>query len=405
MAFSFTELLKKQFPLAGVEAYTGSPKRMPESNPFPTGAFGALPMGGLVDVLGGVSMADYFNNDNYEMRPTEASPKRGEDVLRPYRMSPGDKKTIKVGNDGKIVETTERTTGDLFSEQPNRSDYPVKVSLPSQRGSEFDPRMSGDLSPLTTSAQSFPLGEGAMGDPTAIFRNEQGGRMPTNTVYPRPTTRSMYNRSNEYDRMASMNPGMGGPLSSTFTGVNDPSVIADMGTDMGNGYAGTPYIPIDPMSGRPFNNVDSMGGQGYIASRRMPTNTVYPRPTTRSMYNRPVNSPDFMGGQGSVGNTGYRGTYGVPMYGQPKPTSAQTSPIINSLLAPELGDTAQSEMNRLPMLINQGEDDVFPPTGPNVYGLDEGMFNEDPDDERRRLLGELLREYYQTNGRTYTSSI
>jgi hypothetical protein len=148
-----------------------------------------------------------------------------------------------------------------------------------------------------------------------------------------------------------------------------------------------------------------MGGQGYIASGRMPTNTVYPRPTTRSMYNRPVNSPDFMGGQGSVNNTGYSGTYGVPMYGQPRPTLAQTSPIINSLLAPELGDTAQSEMNRLPMLINQGEDGVFPPTGPNAYGLDEGMFNEDPDDERRRLLGELLRQYYQTNGRTYTSGI
>ena len=390
MAFSFTELLKKQFPLAGVEAYTGSPKRMPESNPFPTGAFGALPMGGLVDALGGVSMADYFNNDNWETRQVEGVSKRGEMVDRQYRMSPGDKKTIKVGNDGKIVETTERTTGDLFSEQPNRSDYPVKVSLPSQRGSEFDPRMSGDISPLTTSAQSFPLGEGAMGDPTAIFRNEQGGRMPTNTVYPRPTTRSMYNRSNEYDRMASMNPGMGGPLSSIASN---------------NSYAGTPYIPIDPMSGRPFNNVDSMGGQGYIASRRMPTNTVYPRPTTRSMYNRPVNSPDLMGGQGSLNNTAYRGTYGVPMYGQERPTLAQTSPIVNSLLAPELGDTAQSEMNRLPMLINQGENVVFPPTGPNVYGLDEGMFNEDPDDERRRLLGELLREYYQTNGRTYTSSI
>lgn len=313
MAFSFTELLKKQFPLAGVEAYTGSPKRMPESNPFPTGAFGALPMGGLVDALGGVSMADYFNNDNWETRQVEGVSKRGEMVDRQYRMSPGDKKTIKVGNDGKIVETTERTTGDLFSEQPNRSDYPVQVSLPSQRGSEFDPRMSGDL---------FP--QQPVIDPIQSF---EGGRMPTNTVYPRPTTRSMYNRP--------------APL-------NEPDVYSTNPSYQGG-----------------------MGGQGYIASGRMPTNTVYPRPTTRSMYNR----------------------------------LAQTSPIVNSLLAPELGDTAQSEMNRLPMLINQGENGVFPPTGPNVYGLDEGMFNEDPDDERRRLLGELLREYYQTNGRTYTSGI
>jgi hypothetical protein len=123
------------------------------------------------------------------------------------------------------------------------------------------------------------------------------------------------------------------------------------------------------------------------------------------MYDRPVNSPDLMGGQGSVNNTGYSGTYGVPMYGQPRPTSAQASPIINSLLAPELGDTAQSEMNRMPTLIAQGEDGAFPPLGSNVYGLDEGMFDEDPDDERRRLLGELLRQYYQTNGRTYTSGI
>jgi hypothetical protein len=348
MAFSFAELLKRQFPLAGVEAYTGSPKRMPESSPFPSeSASGALSMGGLVDALGGVSMADYFNNDNWETRQVEGVSKRGEMVDRQYRMNPGDKTTIKVGNDGKIVETTERTTGDLFSEQPNKSDYPVQVSLPSQRGSEFDPRMSGDL---------FP--QQPVIDPIQSF---EGGRMPTNTVYPRPTTRSMYNRP--------------APL-------NEPDVYSTNPSYQGG-----------------------MGGQGYIASGRMPTNTVYPRPTTRSMYNRPVNSPDFMGGQGSVNNTGYSGTYGVPMYGQPRPTLAQTSPIINSLLAPELGDTAQSEMNRLPMLINQGEDGVFPPTGPNAYGLDEGMFNEDPDDERRRLLGELLRQYYQTNGRTYTSGI
>lgn len=368
MAFSFAELLKKQFPLAGAGAYTGSPKRMPKeldkSSPFlSTGALGAFGMGGALDALSGVSMADYFNNDNWETRQVEGVSKRGEMVDRQYRMSPGDKTTIKVGNDGKIVETTERTTGDLFSEQPNMS------------------------SPPTTSVQSFPLGEGAMGDPTAIFRNEQVGMMPIDSI---PPLRSTYNRPNEYDRMASMNPGFGGPLSSIAS--NNP-------------YTGTPYIPIDPMSGRPFNNVDSMGGQGYIASGRMPTNTVYPRPTTRSMYNRPVNSPDLIGGQGSLNNTAYRGTYGVPMYGQPRPTLAQTSPIINSLLALELGDTAQSEMNRLPMLINQGEDGVFPPIGPNVYGLDEGMFNEDPDDERRRLLGELLRQYYQENPRTYTSSI
>lgn len=309
MAFSFAELLKKQFPMAELGVDTRGSKRMPESNPFPsTSALGALGMGGALDALGGVSMADYFNNDNWETRQVEGVSKRGDMVDRQYRMNPGDKTTIKVGNDGKIVETTERTTGDLFSEQPNRSDYPVQVSLPSQRGSEFDPRMSGDLfsqQPVIDPIQSF-----------------EGGRMPTNTVYPRPITRSMYNRP--------------APL-------NEPDVYSTNPSYQGG-----------------------MGGQGYIASGRMPTNTVYPRPTTRSMYNRPV---------------------------------------INSLLAPELGDTAQSEMNRLPMLINQGEDGVFPPTGPNVYGLDEGMFNEDPDDERRRLLGELLRQYYQTNPRTYTSSI
>jgi hypothetical protein len=345
MAFSFAELLKKQFPLAELGVDTRGSKRMPESSPFPsTSALGALGMGGALDALGGVSMTDYFNNDNWETRQVEGVSKRGEMVDRQYRMNPGDKTTIKVGNDGKIVETTERTTGDLFSEQPNRSNNPVQVSLPFQRGSEFDPRMSGDL---------FP--QQPVIDPIQSF---EGGRMPTNTVYPRPTTRSMYNRT--------------APL-------NEPDVYSTNPSYQGG-----------------------MGGQGYIASERMPTNTVYPRPTTRSMYNRPVNSPDLMGGQGSVNNTGYRGTYGVPMYGQPRPISAQTSPIINSLLAPELGDTAQSEMNRLPMLINQGEDGVFSPTGPNVYGLDEGMFNEDPDDERRRLLGELLRQYYQKNPRTYT---
>jgi len=375
MAFSFTDLLKKQFPLAGVEAYTGSPKRMPkeldELSPFLSTS--ALGMGGALNVLDGVSMADYFNNDNYEMRPTEASPKRGEDVLRPYRMSPGDKKTIKVNNNGKIVETTERTTGDLFSEQPNMS------------------------SPPTTSAQSYALGEGPVGDSNAIFRNEQVGMMPIDSI---PPARSMYNRPDEYDRMARGNHGMGGPLSSIAS--NNP-------------YTGTPYIPIDPMSGRPFNNVDSMGSQGYIpnnvdllggqGSVGNLNNTVYPRPTTRSMYNRPVNSPNFMGGQGSVGDTGYRGTYGVPMYGQPRPTLAQTSSIINGLLEPELGDTAQSEMNRMPTLVAQGEDGAFPPLGSNVYGPDEGLLDEDPDDERRRLLGELLRQYYQKNPRIYTLSI
>jgi len=305
MAFSFAELLKKQFPLAEAGVDTRGSRRMPESSPFPSTD---VSMGGLIDALGGITgipegagfkMADLFDNDNYEMRPTEASPKRGEDVLRPYRMRPGDKTTTEIDKNGNEVVTEKR------------------------------------VSPVNTSAQTFALGEGAVGDPTAIFRNEP-----------------------------------------------DPRMSGD-------------FFPQQPV----IDPIQSFEGG------RMPTNTVYPRPTTRSMYNRPVNSPDLMGDQGSVNNTGYRGTYGVPMYGQPRPTSAQTSPIINSLLAPELGDTAQSEMNRLPMLINQGEDGVFPPTGPNVYGLDEGMFNEDPDDERRRLLGELLREYYQTNGRTYTSSI
>ncbi len=367
MAFSFAELLKKQFPLAELGVDTRGSNRMPESSPFPsTSALGALGMGGALDALGGVSMADYFNNDNWETRQVEGVSKRGEMVDRQYRMNPGDKTTIKVGNDGKIVETMERTTGDLFSEQPNRSDYPVQVSLPSQRGSEWDPRMSGDL---------FP--QQPVIDPIQSF---EGGRMNTNTVYPRPTTRSMYNRPDEYDRMASMNPGIGGPLSSIASN---------------NTYAGTPYIPIDPMSGRPFNNVDLMGGQGYVP-----------------------NNVGLLGGQGSVENE-YQRMASMPtsfdgpgIRAQPVQPGMQNdidrmmmSNDLSRMIPPSLLDTAQSEMNRLPMLINQGEDGVFPPTGPNAYGLDEGMFNEDPDDERRRLLGELLREYYQTNGRTYTSSI
>ena len=75
---------------------------------------------------------------------------------------------------------------------------------------------------------------------------------------------------------------------------------------------------------------------------------------------------------------------------------------LSRMIPPSLLDTAQSEMNRMPTLVAQGEDGAFPPIGPNVYGLDEGMFDEDPDDERRRLLGELLRQYYQKNPRTYT---
>lgn len=361
MAFSFAELLKRQFPLAGVEAYTGSPKRMPESSPFPSeSASDALSMGGLVDALGGVSMADYFNNDNWETRQVEGVSKRGEMVDRQYRMNPGDKTTIKVGNDGKIVETTERTTGDLFSEQPNRSDYPVGT-------------------PVAGNEPNFTLTQAGNAE-----INVPEGRNPGD-LFPQQPNRSI--NSNQIDEW------MGLLLNDGYRDIKNES-IAQRNPPV---FQGIP--PARP------SYQGGMGGQGYIASGRMPTNTVYPRPTTRSMYNRPVNSPDFMGGQGSVNNTGYSGTYGVPMYGQPRPTLAQTSPIINSLLAPELGDTAQSEMNRLPMLINQGEDGVFPPTGPNAYGLDEGMFNEDPDDERRRLLGELLRQYYQTNGRTYTSGI
>ena len=368
MAFSFAELLKKQFPMAELGVDTRSSNRMPESSPFPSeSALSAFGTGGLIDALSGVSMADYFNNDNYEMRPTEASPKRGEDVLRPYRMRPGDKTTTEIDKNGNEVVTEKR------------------------------------VSPLTTSAQTSPLGEGPVGDSTAIFRNEfEDGRMPTNTVYPRPTTRSMYNRPDEYDRMASMPTSFDGP------GIRAQPVQQGMQDEIGRIMMSNDISEMIPSRSRMPDNPSyqgGMGGQGYIASGRMPTNTVYPRPTTRSMYDRPVNSPDLMGGQGSVNNTGYSGTYGVPMYGQPRPTSAQASPIINSLLAPELGDTAQSEMNRMPTLIAQGEDGAFPPLGSNVYGLDEGMFDEDPDDERRRLLGELLRQYYQTNGRTYTSGI
>ena len=365
MAFSFAELLKKQFPLAGVEAYTGSPKRMPESNPFPSeSALGAFGMGGALDALSGVSMADYFNNDNWETRQVEGVSKRGEMVDRQYRMRPGDKTTTEIDKNGNEVITEKR------------------------------------VSPLNTSAQTFPLGEGAVGDRTAIFRNEfEGGRMPTNTVYPRPTTRSMYNRPDEYDRMARGNPGMGGPLS---------SIVSN------NSYEGTPYIPIDPMSGRPFNNVDSMGGQGYIpnnvdlmggqGSVANLNNTVYPKPTTRSMYNRPNEYQRMASMPTSFDGPGIQAQPIQPGM-QNDIDRMMMSNDLSRMIPPSLLDTSQSEMNRLPMLINQGEDGVFPPTGPNVYGLDEGMFNEDPDDERRRLLGELLREYYRTNKRTYTSSI
>ena len=306
MAFSFAELLKKQFPLAGVEAYTGSPKRMPESSPFPSeSALGAFGMGGALDALSGVSMADYFNNDNWETRQVEGVSKRGEMVDRQYRMRPGDKTTTEIDKNGNEVITEKR------------------------------------VSPLNTSAQTFPLGEGAVGDRTAIFRNEfEGGRMPTNTVYPRPTTRSMYNRPNEYDRVASMPTSFDGP------GIRAQPVQQGMQDEIGRIM----------MS----NDIDEM-----IPSRsRMPTNTVYPRPTTRSMYNRPVNSPDFMGGQGSVGNTGYSGTYGVPMYGQARPTSAQTYPS-NPLLP-----------LTTPTLIENQFSDI------DTIGMD--------DEERRRMMDMLV---------------
>lgn len=93
MAFSFAELLKKQFPLAGAGAYTGSPKRMPESNPFPSeSAFGALGTGGLIDALSGITgipegagfkMADLFDNDRWEQVSGSEfgipeNPRRGE---------------------------------------------------------------------------------------------------------------------------------------------------------------------------------------------------------------------------------------------------------------------------------------------------------------------------------------
>jgi hypothetical protein len=320
MAFSFAELLKRQFPLAGVEAYTGSPKRMPESSPFPSeSASGALSMGGLVDALGGVSMADYFNNDNWETRQVEGVSKRGEMVDRQYRMNPGDKTTIKVGNDGKIVETTERTTGDLFSEQPNRRDYPVQVSLPSQRGSEFDPRMSGDLFPQQPVINPIQL-------PNDTAQSEMS-RIPGGAGIDYPFM------------MGGVEGLLGDPLPA-------PPVQQGMQDEIGRIM----------MS----NDISKM-----IPSRsRMPTNTVYPRPTTRSMYNRPVNSPDFIGSQGSVNNTGYRGTYGVPMYGQARPTSAQTYPS-NPL--PPLAT---------PTLIENQSSDI------DMIGMD--------DEERRRMMDMLV---------------
>ena len=93
MAFSFTDLLKKQFPLAGVGVDTGGSKRMPESSPFPsTSALGALPMGGLIEALSGVTgipegagfkMADLFDNDRWEQVSGSEfgipeNPRRGE---------------------------------------------------------------------------------------------------------------------------------------------------------------------------------------------------------------------------------------------------------------------------------------------------------------------------------------
>jgi len=72
MAFSFADLLKKQFPLAELGVSTGGSKRMPTPS---TGALGALPMGGLIEALGGITgipegagfkMADLFDNDRWE---------------------------------------------------------------------------------------------------------------------------------------------------------------------------------------------------------------------------------------------------------------------------------------------------------------------------------------------------
>ena len=93
MAFSFTELLKKQFPLAELGVDTRGSKRMPESSPFPSSsASSAFPMGGLIEALGGVTgipegagfkMADLFDNDRWEQVSGSEfgipeNPRRGE---------------------------------------------------------------------------------------------------------------------------------------------------------------------------------------------------------------------------------------------------------------------------------------------------------------------------------------
>ena len=89
MAFSFADLLKKQFPFAELGVSTGGSKRMPTPS---TGALSALPMGGLIEALGGVTgipegagfkMADLFDNDRWEQVSGSEfgipeNPRRGE---------------------------------------------------------------------------------------------------------------------------------------------------------------------------------------------------------------------------------------------------------------------------------------------------------------------------------------
>lgn len=109
MAFSFAELLKKQFPLAQLGVDTGDSKRMPTPS---TGALGALPMGGLIEALGGVTgipegagfkMADLFDNDRWEQVSGSEfgipeNPNRGE-VRMTNRYIPRE-----YGADASIIE-------------------------------------------------------------------------------------------------------------------------------------------------------------------------------------------------------------------------------------------------------------------------------------------------------------
>ena len=179
MAFSFAELLKKQFPLAELGASTGGSKRMPETSPFPTSALGALPMGGLIEALSGVTgipegagfkMADLFDNDRWEQVSGSEfgipeNPRRGE-VRMTNRYIPRE-----YGADASIIEDQRIAASPTMPYSPptlEGRNPPVPAFIPPSRGyrrgnSRFtvnpSPYVPIDLGP-TGPASATPRGMG-----------------------------------------------------------------------------------------------------------------------------------------------------------------------------------------------------------------------------------------------------